>query len=105
MTKPPGVVKHLSSAPAVLGWLDAIFVRGLQIGAEHGDVGQTCPGWDPQVCTLYQEAVVQGQASPAGIATVRHSAPAMWVDPLPPGPIDPPGGRPGLRGADDAGAG
>jgi len=96
MSKAPGVLKVRSAAPAALGWMDAILVRGFQLGAEHNDVG-ACPGWDPKVCTLYGEAVANGQATADGIATVRHSAPATWVDPLPAGPVDPPGGRRGLR--------
>jgi len=93
---PAGPIKHVSAPPVALGWLDAVFVRGLLIGAEHGNVS-TCPGWDARICPLVARAVAAGRADPESLAVLQHSSPETWIDPGSYNPLYPGHPRPGLR--------
>lgn len=104
-TRPIGVLKHGFGVPVgglpVPGWLDLIFVQGTAQNGIHGNhpgnPADHCPGWDPQVCGLYQDSVAAGRATQAGIDLVRKSAPATYIDPSPVNPLYPGQPRPGLR--------
>lgn len=80
LSRPVGVLKHGSAVP---GWLDLIFVQGFSLPFRGGGGPPgTCGGWDPTVCSLYQDSVTAGRATPAGIAFIRKLSPASYIDKL-----------------------